>query len=178
MVETELQFAVKTVFPLFMDMPSLKNPLPKRKKGNRLLMSFAKQIGEAGFDREPAVLKLVLAICHDNNYKIRMDGALFFKDYLQESSEKVLGHPRFKQVYVGELLEFLQDEEAYIRIEALEVVTNHLEHLERPDIEGDYINEVLRTLTADAEDIQMRIAELLGQIVHKLAAFDLHLKHR
>jgi hypothetical protein len=58
-----------------MDMPSLKNPVPKRKKGNRLLISFAKQIGEAGFDKEPAVLKLVQGICHDNNYKIRLDGA-------------------------------------------------------------------------------------------------------
>lgn len=55
-------------------------------------------------------------------------------------------HPRFKQVYVGELLELLQDEEAYIRIEALEVVTKYLEHIERPDIEGEYISEVLRTL--------------------------------
>jgi hypothetical protein len=67
---------------MFMDMPSLKNPLPKRKKGNRLLMSFVKQLGEAGFDKEPGLLKLVLAICHDNNYKIRLDGVLFFKDYL------------------------------------------------------------------------------------------------
>lgn len=47
-------------------------------------MSFAKQISEAGFDKEPSVLKLVLAICHDNNYKIRMDGVLFLKDYLNE----------------------------------------------------------------------------------------------
>lgn len=80
--ETDLQYVVKNIFPVFADIPSLKNPLPKRKKGNRLLMSLAKQIGEPGFDKEPAILKLVLAICHDNNYKIRMDGALFFKDYL------------------------------------------------------------------------------------------------
>jgi len=72
---TDLQFCLKNIFPVFMDMPSLKNPVPKRKKGNRLLISFAKQIGEAGFDKEPAVLKLVQGICHDNNYKIRLDGA-------------------------------------------------------------------------------------------------------
>ena len=42
-----------------MDLPQLKNPMPKRKKGNRLLISFAKQIGEAGFDKEPSVLKQI-----------------------------------------------------------------------------------------------------------------------
>lgn len=88
--ETDLQFVVKNIFPVFMDMPSLKNPLPKRKKGNRLLMSLAKQIGETGFDKEPAVLKLVFAICHDNNYKIRMDGAIFFKDYLNDHAEAII----------------------------------------------------------------------------------------
>lgn len=121
--ETELTFSLKTIFPLFAEMPQLKNPLPKRKKGNRLVMSFAKQIGEAGFDKEPAVLKLVQAICHDNNYKIRMDGVAFFKEYLREPSPGVVGHPRFKEVYLSELLELLQDEEAYIRIEALDILT-------------------------------------------------------
>ena len=87
--ETDLQFVVKNIFPVFMEMPSLTNPLPKRKKGTRLLMSFAKQIGEVGFDKEPSVLKMVLAICHDNNYKIRMDGVLFFKEYLSEDKPNV-----------------------------------------------------------------------------------------
>lgn len=122
-----MHFVIKTIFPLFMDMPALKNPLPKRKKGNRLLISFAKQIGESGFDKEPAVLKMVMAICHDNNYKIRMDGVLFFKDYLKDGPEQVLQHPRFKNMYISELLELLNDEEAYIRIDALEILTIYLD---------------------------------------------------
>jgi hypothetical protein len=114
---TDVQYSLKTIFPFFMDMPSLKNPLPKRKKGNRLLISFAKQIGEPGFDKEPSVLKLVQGICHDNNYKIRMDGVLFFKDYLLgEKRASIVAHPRFKAIYLSELLELLNDEEAYIRI--------------------------------------------------------------
>jgi len=122
-----LQYVVSNIFPVFQDIPSLKNPLAKRKRGNRLLMSFAKQIGEAGFDKEPAVLKLVLAICHDNNYKIRMDGALFFKDYLCDQAETIIHQPRLKAVYIGELLELLNDDEAHIRIEALETLTEFLE---------------------------------------------------
>ena len=43
---------------------------------------MAKRLGESGMDMEPIILKLILAICHDTNYKIRMDGILFFKDYL------------------------------------------------------------------------------------------------
>lgn len=87
---TDMQYSLKTIYPMFSELSSLKNPLPKRKKGNRLLSSFAKQISEAGFDKEPAVLKQILAICHDNNYKIRMDGALFFKEYLIEGNESIL----------------------------------------------------------------------------------------
>jgi HEAT repeat protein len=90
----------------------------------------------------------------------------------------VLLHPRFKSVYVCELLELLQDEEAYIRIEALEIVTKYLDHLEREDIEGEYVNEVLRTLNADVEEIQTRIAEAIGPIIHKLSIFNLHIKYR
>ena len=57
----------------------------KRKRGNRLVTSLAKMIGEKGFDKEPMVLKLSMGICNDNNYKIRMDGVLFLKEYLVNS---------------------------------------------------------------------------------------------
>jgi hypothetical protein len=129
-----------------MDMPSLKNPVPKRKKGNRLLISFAKQIGEAGFDKEPAVLKLVQGICHDNNYKIRLDGAQFLKDYLQGDQKKsIISHPRFKSIYLSELLELLNDEEAYIRIEAIDILTDFLGQLEPVDVEVEFVKSVLHT---------------------------------
>ncbi len=152
--ETDISYVLKQIFPVFMDMPSLKNPVPKRKKGNRLLISFAKQIGEEGFDKEPAVLKLVQGICHDNNYKIRLDGALFFKDYLLgEQKLKIVSHPRFKAIYLSEVLELLNDEEAYIRIEAIEILTEFLDKLEIVDVENEYVKEVLRTTEADVEDI-------------------------
>ena len=76
-----------------MDLSSLKNPFPKRKRGNRLITSLAEKLGESGFDKEPMILKLSLGICNDNNYKIRMDGVLFLKSYLQNN--QVLSHPRF-----------------------------------------------------------------------------------
>lgn len=43
---------------------------------------MAKRLGEKGFDYENILLKLILAICHDTNYKIRLDGIKFLKEYL------------------------------------------------------------------------------------------------
>lgn len=123
--KVELDFAIKQIFPLIMELPGLKSPFPKRKRGNRLVSSFAKQVGEEGFDKEPMIIKIILGICHDNNYKIRMDGVLFLKEYLQ--NERVTNHARFKSIYIPELIELLNDEEAYIRIEALEIITEFLD---------------------------------------------------
>ena len=77
--KVEMDFALKQIFPIIMELPILKNPFLKRKRGNKLISSFARQVAEEGFDKEPMVLKLIFGICHDNNYKIRMDGVLFFK---------------------------------------------------------------------------------------------------
>ncbi len=160
-------------------MPSLKNPLPKRKKGNRLLITFAKQIGEVGFDKEPAVLKLLQGICHDNNYKIRLDGVLFFKDYLLgEQKSTIIAHPRFKNIYLSELLELLNDEESYIRIEALEILTEFLNQLTPEDIENEFVKEMLKTIEADNEEIQLRLAEIIGKIAFQLKPFNFHMKYK
>lgn len=69
-----------------------------------------------------------MGICHDNNYKIRMSGVHFLKEYL--SLDGIIKCPRFSSVYVPELMDLLNDEEAYIRIEAIEIATEVLEHLE------------------------------------------------
>lgn len=54
-----------------------------RKTGNKLIFSIAQSLGEGGFDQDPYLLKTVMNICQDNNYKIRRDGVIFFKGYLQ-----------------------------------------------------------------------------------------------
>ena len=40
-------------------------------------------------------MNLVLSICHDNNYKIRRDGVIFLKEYIQENKENVIKSDRF-----------------------------------------------------------------------------------
>jgi hypothetical protein len=81
--KVELEYVFKQILPIIQELTVLKNQFLKRKKGIRLLTSLAKSIGEQGFEKEPLILKMIAQICHDNNYKIRMDGALFYKEYLQ-----------------------------------------------------------------------------------------------
>ncbi len=38
----ELDFALKEIFPIVMELPSLKNPFAKRKRGDKLAISFAR----------------------------------------------------------------------------------------------------------------------------------------
>jgi hypothetical protein len=80
----DLDFVLKQILPSISDMVALKHPFSKRLRGNRLVTSLAKKLGENGMDKEPMIMKLVKGICHDTNYKIRMDGVLFFRDYLKD----------------------------------------------------------------------------------------------
>jgi len=101
-----------------------------RKIGYRLLTSLAKSCGEQGFDAEIKVLKSVLALCGDTNYKIRMDGAIFMKEYLETYFDALKGSSRLTQTYIPEICELLNDEETYIRIEAIEGISYVLETLD------------------------------------------------
>jgi hypothetical protein len=117
-----------------------------RKLGNRLLTSLAKSCGEAGFDADIKVLKSVVALCGDTNYKIRMDGAIFMKEYLSANFETLKASPRLKQTYIPEICELLNDEETYIRIEAMESISYVLETLSEELIERELMPNLLKML--------------------------------
>jgi chromosomal replication initiation ATPase DnaA len=59
----------------------------------------------------------------------------------------------------------LNDEESYIRIEALEILTEFLNQLTPEDIENEFVKEILKSIEADNEEIQVRLAEIIGKIV-------------
>lgn len=73
----DIKFISEHVTKVIKDIPGLKHPLPKRKRGNRLVFSVAKSIGEEGIDKDPLMLKLIMSICDDNNHRIRKDGCIF-----------------------------------------------------------------------------------------------------
>ena len=81
-----------------------------------------------------------------------MDGMLFLKDYLKLETVQV--HQRFKSSYLPELIELLKDEEAYIRIEALDIMTDLLSQFEVSIIEDEYIPVVLDTIDIQIEEIE------------------------
>ena len=166
----DLDFVLSFVFPAIAELPTLKNPFPKRKRGNRLITSLAHALGERGFDSENMILKIVLAICHDTNYKIRMDGIQFFKEYLK-IPENFMSR-RFQATYVNELIEFLNDEEAYIRIEAIEIVTEVLDELDEEVIEREYIPALMSIMDIANEDITLKFSSIMGKIAFKLKKFE------
>ncbi|MGB1508117.1 MAG: hypothetical protein ACPG9L_05415 [Crocinitomicaceae bacterium] len=49
----DCKFVAENATKLVKDMPSLKHPYPKRKRGNRLIFSIAKNVGEAGIHEDP-----------------------------------------------------------------------------------------------------------------------------
>ena len=91
----ESNFLNESVIEVIKNIPSLKNPLPKRKLGNRLVFAVAKNVGEEGLDKNPNIMKLVMGIMHDNNYKIRRDGVIFLRDYIKANKEEVIKSERF-----------------------------------------------------------------------------------
>lgn len=77
------KFVAENATKIIKDIPNLKNPISKRKRGNRLIFSVAKNVGEEGIEEDPQLMKSILNICCDNNYKIRRDGVIFFKEYFK-----------------------------------------------------------------------------------------------
>lgn len=48
-----------------------------------MFCSLADAKGEEGFKQEPNIIRLVLSMCSDTNWKIRRQGALFLFNYLK-----------------------------------------------------------------------------------------------
>lgn len=163
------------------EMPSLKNQLQKRKRGNKLVCSFAKQVGEAGFDKDPIIIKIIMSICHDNNFKIRLDGMMFFKDYLSieiKDKSEIIKCKRFKDMYLPEIIELVNDEEAYIRIEALDLLADYMDQLEHDEIDKEYMPAITKTIEVGIEEISIRLAQMIGKIAYNLKDRGYHLKYK
>jgi hypothetical protein len=127
-------------------MADRKSNFTKRKLGNRLLTSLIKQCGEDVFEEDRTVLRLLIAICCDTNYLIRMDGAIFFREYFKENHEQLAKFPRLEQTYIPELIELCNDEEMYIRLEAIESLNFVLETLALETVEKEVIPSLLNLL--------------------------------
>ena len=61
---------------------------------------------------------------------MRRDGVIFLKEYFQYDRDKILAHERFQDIYLPELIDFLNDEDLHIQIDAIEAVNEILEELD------------------------------------------------
>lgn len=55
-----------------------------------MLFSVAKHLGESFFDKDPHILKLILSVCRDGNYKIRRDGVIFLREYFAHDRKQAV----------------------------------------------------------------------------------------
>lgn len=119
-------------------------------------------------------------MCSDTNYIIRLDAAIFFREYLQEHASALIGTARLEEYFLPEIYELLNDEESYVRIEAIEAVLEVLEKLELQMIEDEFIPNLIKTLSLEKnhDEIIVRMSKNIGKIVYKLSAFDLHVKYK
>jgi hypothetical protein len=127
------------------------------------------------------LLKCVQSICSDNNYKIRRDGCIFFKEYFKKDRESIIKGERFRALYYPTLVDFLNDEDLHIQLDAVEAVTEILDCLTLEEIENDFVPCVLNFLDIEDQsqtEIIVRISEIFGYILVKLKDFDLHTKYR
>jgi hypothetical protein len=67
-----------------------------------------------------------------------------------------------------ELIELLNDEEAYIRIEALEILTDILGEIDVETVEKDYLPNLINTFDVGIEEIDLRMAKIIGNVIYQL----------
>lgn len=88
----------------------------------------------------------MLQVCSDTNYKIRIDGATFFKEYFAINHEELKKGARLKQTYIPEILELINDSDIFIKIEAIEALQYVLEAVTVEQIEREMIPSLLKLL--------------------------------
>ncbi len=66
-----LQYVATEAFLMVWGLPSLKMPFYIRKLGNKLVIMLAEAHKEEMLDKEPMILKLILSMNCDMNWKIR-----------------------------------------------------------------------------------------------------------
>lgn len=83
---------------------------------------------------------------------------------------------RFKTQFYELMVELAGDEEALVRIEGVDIMTEYLTLLKKKNVEEDYIPNIEKMfkLAMDpicSDEIQIRMAKLSGKIIDRLSFF-------
>ena len=60
---------------------------------------------------------------------------VFLREYFVHAREAIIEHERFRDIYLPELFEFLNDEDSLIKVDAIETFSEILEELKEDEIE-------------------------------------------
>ena len=130
-------------------------------------------------DEEPLIRKILLQLCRDSNYKIRIDSAIILKEYFSENCHALLSSPRLQQTYVPELVEMCSDEQTCIRVEAIEALSSVMEVVEASKLESEVIPALLKIMQSDYDELIEKLSKFIGKLVFKMSQVgELHLKHK
>ena len=71
------------VIKQIVELPSKKQSYAKRKVGFEMFWALAEAKGEEGFKQEPHIIRIVMGMCTDTNWKLRKQGAQLLQAYLK-----------------------------------------------------------------------------------------------
>ena len=122
----------RELIPFLQDLLNNKSPIESRKVGNRILFSIAANIGEEGLDKEYAYIKMMRAVFNENNFKLRIDGIVFLKNYFNnyQNISQLIETDRFQDLYLPELLGYLEDGDQQLVCDAILCAMPLLDYLE------------------------------------------------
>ena len=83
----------------------------------------------------------------------------------------MIGTPRLDDYYLPEIYELLNDEESYVRIEAIEAMLQVLENLDLSVIEENFMPPLIKCLEIETNHIEITVhmSKIIGKIVYKLS---------
>ena len=89
---------------------------------------------------------------------------------------------RFKTQFYDIMLELAADEEALVRVEGIEIMTEYLALIKKDNVENDYAPNVDKMLKiasdpVTANEIRIRMAKLSGKILDSFSSFFLEGKY-
>lgn len=126
-----------------------KSKFDRRKLGIRLLSSLILNCGEQALNQDKSILRLILGVCGDSNFKIRTDGAIFLKEFIKKNHEELIGSSRMTETYIPELMYLVTDDDYFIKIEAIEALHFIMETIPLETVEKEVIPCFLKLITTE-----------------------------
>ncbi len=121
----------RELVPFLQELLNNKSPIENRKVGNKILFSVCTNIGEKGMDECPSYVKLMKSVFVETNYKLRRDGIILMQKYFKLQKAKELTEcDRFQNIYLPELLGYLEDEDQQLVCDAIDASYPLIEFLD------------------------------------------------